>query len=285
MPIVFVLLWSTGFIGAKYGLPYAEPFTFLFYRLAIVSLVLWGVLFISKSPLPTQFNAVGHVAISGLLVHAGYLGGVFAAIKVGLPSGLTALIVGLQPLLTAVTAALILREIITRLQWIGLFLGLLGVIFVLSERFEGTVIPLEVSSIFWAILALISISVGTVYHKRFCTDIPLISSTLIQYLTATLVLGSVAFFTETMIVVWSVPFMLALAWLVVGLSLGAISLLMLLIKQGAAARVASLFYLVPPVTAIEAYFLFDERLGAIALLGMGLTVIGVALVMLKKRPV
>ncbi|ALG69376.1 EamA family transporter [Beggiatoa leptomitoformis] len=284
MPSVFVLLWSTGFIGAKYGLPYAEPFTFLFYRLITVSFLLYLILQIMGQSFPTDKQLIGHVAVSGLLVHAGYLGGVFAAIKIGMPSGLAALIVGLQPLLTAVAASFFLREIITRLQWIGLFLGLLGVAFVLSERFTPNTAHFDITAIFWATLALFSISLGTVYHKRFCTGMELISGTLIQYLAATVVLGAIAFTTETMVVTWNLSFILALAWLVLGLSLGAISLLMLLIKQGAAARVASLFYLVPPVTALEAFILFDEKLGVFALCGMALTVIGVALVVVKKRP-
>ncbi|MBI3445722.1 MAG: DMT family transporter [Magnetospirillum sp.] len=282
MPGVFVLLWSTGFIGAKFGLPYAEPFTFLVLRFAIVIILLGLAVVATKADWPHDSRLWVHLAISGLLVHAIYLGGVFGAIRHGVPSGLVALVAGVQPLLTAAVVGPMLGEKVGGRQWLGLGLGLVGVSMVLSTRLAG----ISFDGFGWdgmsfAIAALFAITGGTLYQKRFCTGMDLRTGTLIQYLAALAALLPVAMMTETMEIRWSLPFILALGWLVLVLSLGAISLLMTLIRLGEAAKVASFFYLVPPVTAILAFVLFDEMLTPLALAGMAATAVGVALVVRK----
>jgi drug/metabolite transporter (DMT)-like permease len=279
-PILFVLLWSTGFVGAKLGLPYAEPFTFLWVRMVLVVGLLGGLAWLLRSPWPKGWALNLHIGVSGLLLHAGYLGGVFFAISRGMPAGLSALIVGLQPILTAVLAQLLLRERVNAVQWAGLWLGLVGVGLVVGEKaLSAKALHIE-SSAFVAIgLALLCTTIGTLYQKRFASQMPLVSGTLVQYVAASVGLFVLALlFGETMQINWTPQFAFALAWLILVLSIGAILLLMYLIRHNSASSVASLFYLVPPATALEAYFLFGERLEGWAILGMGLAVVGVALV-------
>lgn len=279
MPALFVLLWSTGFIGAKYGLPYAEPFTFLSIRFVLIISLLAALALAARAPWPRQPRQIVHLLVSGTLVHAAYLGGVFAAIHHGLPSGMAALLVGLQPILTALVAGPLFGEEIRVRQWLGLLLGLVGVTLVLAARNGGlSVDGLSWAGIAFALVALLGITAGTLYQKRFGQGMDLRTGSLVQYVGALLVLLPVAMTTETMRVDWSLDFVLALLWLVLVLSLGAITLLMLLIRSGEAARVASLFYLVPPVTAGLAWLLFDETLSPIGLAGMALAALGVALV-------
>ncbi|CDK98404.1 conserved membrane protein of unknown function [Magnetospirillum gryphiswaldense MSR-1 v2] len=279
MPALFVLLWSTGFIGAKYGLPYAEPFTFLSIRFVLIISLLAALALAARAPWPRQPRQIVHLLVSGTLVHAAYLGGVFAAIHHGLPSGMAALLVGLQPILTALVAGPLFGEEIRVRQWLGLLLGLVGVTLVLAARNGGlSVDGLSWAGIGFALVALLGITAGTLYQKRFGQGMDLRTGSLVQYVGALLVLLPVAMSTETMRVHWSLDFVLALLWLVLVLSLGAITLLMMLIRSGEAARVASLFYLVPPVTAGLAWLLFDETLSPIGLAGMALAALGVALV-------
>lgn len=283
MPAVFVLLWSTGFIGAKYGLPYAEPFTFLSLRFAGVIALLTAVAMATRAPWPGSRALVGHLAISGLLVHGLYLGGVFAAIAVGLPSGMAALVVGLQPILTALISGSLLGERTSARQWLGLALGLLGVALVLSSRLGGLHLTgLPWAGIGWSVVALLGMTAGTLYQKRYCTGMDLRSGAVVQYSAAAMIMLPAALLTETMRVDWTADFVFALVWLVLVLSVGAVSLLMTLIRLGEAARVASLFYLVPPVTALMAWALFDERLSILALAGMVMAVGGVALVVRRR---
>lgn len=283
MPAVFVLLWSTGFIGAKLGLPHAEPFTFLAIRFALVVAILAGVAVATRAPWPADRRLVGHLAVSGLLVHAVYLGGVFAAIHRGLPSGLTALVVGLQPLLTAVAAGRLLGERVSPRQWLGFGLGLVGVAMVLSTRLTGVRLDgFGWDALAFALAALLGITAGTLYQKRFCTGMDLRTGTVVQYLAALAGCLPAALLFETMAVEWAGEFVFALGWLVLVLSMGAISLLMTLIRLGEAARVASFFYLVPPVTAVMAWALFNEELSPLALAGMGVAVAGVALVVARR---
>ncbi|AWR85260.1 DMT family transporter [Meiothermus taiwanensis] len=279
-PIIFVLLWSTGFVGAKFGLPYAEPFTFLWVRMLIVAGLLTALAGLLRSAWPRGWALNLHIGVSGLLLHAGYLGGVFFAISRGMPAGLAALIVGLQPILTALLAQPLLRERVGMVQWAGLLLGFVGVGLVVGEKALGArVLPIEPSAFAAIVLALFSTTLGTLYQKRFAVQMPLIGGTVVQYLAAAVGLFVLALlFGETMQIQWTPQFILAMAWLVLVLSVGAILLLMYLIRHNSASRVASLFYLVPPATALEAYFLFGERLGGLALLGMGLAALGVALV-------
>ncbi|MFV8572471.1 DMT family transporter [Marinobacter sp. SBS5] len=282
MPIVFVWLWSTGFIGAKYGLPYAEPFTLLLYRMlatiGVLGLVAWWL----KSKWPS-INGVAHTAVTGLLVHGLYLGGVFYAIQDGMPAGVVSIIVGLQPLATAAVAVVVLREAIAMRQWLGLVLGLVGVTLVMLEKMGGAdqASGFPLWTLLWTVIALGGISIGTVYQKRYCQGVELVPGAFVQYCAAAVLFAIGAFAFESREVAWELQLILATGWLVLGLSVGAILLLMQLIRRGAASQVASLFYLVPPVTALEAYILFDERLGVLALCGGLLSVLGVALAVIK----
>ncbi len=280
-PILFVLLWSTGFIGAKWGLPYAEPATFLFVRFVIVAALFGLIVVFSRIPLPTRLRDLGHLAVTGCLVHGVYLGGVFAAIGVGVNAGVAALIVGIQPLLTAVLVGPFLGERISPRQWIGFFAGIGGVFLVVYRDFDLQ--GQEIQGLGFCVAALVGISVGTVYQKRYCSGMDLRSGSLVQFFAAAVFVGIFALFFESGQIDWHPQFIFALSWLCLVLSLGAISLLMWLIRHGVASMVASLFYMVPPLVALESWFLFDERLDALAISGMALCVVGVWLV-LQSRP-
>ncbi|MCE8037860.1 DMT family transporter [Halomonas sp. MCCC 1A11062] len=286
MPILFVALWSTGFIGAKFGLPHAEPFTFLFIRFVLTLTLLIPLVKLMGSAWPQGWRLKGHIAVSGLLVHGAYLGGVFYGIYLGMPAGLTALLVGLQPLLTATLAGPMLGERIAATQWLGLALGLIGITLVLgskldpgAELFQG----FGLGALACVLVALAGITLGTLYQKRFCTGMPLLSGTVVQYLSSGALLGLGALLLEERHVEWTLTFVLTLGWLVLVLSIAAILLLMALIRRGEASRVASLFYLVPPVTALQAWWLFDERLPLAALAGMAVTIVGVVLAARGQR--
>ncbi len=275
IPGVFVLLWSLGFVFAKLGIRYAEPFTFLLLRFSSVAVLMAGVALVTRAPWPRSAAEVGHIAVVGLFLHAIYLGGTYAAIALGVSAGVASLIVGLQPLLTATLAGRLLGERVGARQWLGLLLGFAGVVLVLWEKLgvgEGALLGYGFS-----LLSLLGITIATLYQKRFCADMDMRSGAVIQYAAATLATGAVAFGFERVEVRWTPELILALAGLVLLLSVGAISLLNWLIRHGAASRVASLFYLVPPLVALEAAILFGERLGMPALLGMGIAVAGVAL--------
>jgi drug/metabolite transporter (DMT)-like permease len=275
-PLLFVLLWSTGFIGAKFGLPYAEPITFLCVRYGLVIGLMGLVALATRAPWPAEPRQWLHIGVTGLLVHALYLGGVFSAIHKGLPAGITSLVVGLQPLLTALGAGLLLGERVLPRQWAGLVLGFGGVGLVVSSKvvavaggsgLQAMLVP--------ALLALAGITAGTLYQKRFCPSFDLRTGAVIQFVPCLLVSGLFAAQTETMVIDWSGQFVFALLWLVLVLSVGAISLLNLLIRSGSAVNVASLFYLTPPTTALIAWAVFGETLTGLALVGMGITVFGV----------
>ncbi|HAY50034.1 MULTISPECIES: DMT family transporter [Thalassospira] len=281
MPFVFVFLWSTGFVGAKFGLPYADPFVFLFVRFAIVILLMVPVVMLMKARWPSSWREASHIGTAGVLVHGIYLGGVFWAIDTGLPSGLAALIVGLQPVVTASVVGSLLGERVSMRQWGGLVLGLVGVALVLVPKI-GDGIGITPFGIGLAVMALLGMTAGTLYQKRFCTGMDLMSGTVIQYVAAAAFVGVVALFKDELTVEWSMNFILAMAWLVLVLSIGAIMLLMVLIKQGEATRVASMFYLVPPTAAFFAWVLFDEHLGALGFAGFGVAALGVALVIMKR---
>ena len=275
-PLLFVFLWSTGFIGAKYGLPYAEPLSFLFVRyLAVISLMT-VIALLTRAPWPKAPMQWVHIGVSGLLVHAVYLGGVFIAIKQGLPAGITALVVGMQPLLTALGAGWLLGERVVGRQWLGLALGFVGVALVVSGKFGDTAAlgPMLVP----ALCALLGITVGTLYQKRYCARFDLRTGSVIQFVPTALATLPVILLFDGFHVDWTGDFIFALAWLVLVLSIGAIGLLNLLIRSGSAVNVASLFYLTPLSTALIAFLMFDEKLGWLAVLGMGLAVSGVYLV-------
>lgn len=276
MPGIFVFLWSTGFIGAKFGLPYAPPITFLLLRFGLVLGLMVPIALLLRAPWPATPAQTAHIAVSGALLHGGYLAGVFTAIYAGMSAGLAALIVGLQPILTAVLAARTLRERVSGRQWIGLALGFGGVALVVAQR--STFAGVTAFSAAMILIALASITAGTLYQKRFCGAFDLRAGAVIQFVAAGIVLAPFAAAFEHEPVRWTGEFIFALAWLVLVLSIGAISLLTLLIRRGAATKVASLFYLVPPLTALIAFALFDERLGTLGVAGFALAVVGVALV-------
>jgi drug/metabolite transporter (DMT)-like permease len=282
-PALFVLLWSTGFVGAKYGLPYAPPFTFLALRLAIAAVLLALLAVVLRSPRLASRAQYGRAAVAGSLLHAGYLGGVFFAISLGVPAGVAAVIVSLQPVLTAVLAARVLGERPSARQWLGLVLGVGGVALVVGPGVVGSSAPLPVSGLVACLVALVSGTVGTVYQKRHGDGIPLVWGTAVQYAAATALLLVAAVATEDLSIDWTPHFVGALVWLVLVLSIGAVLLLLLLLRRGTAAGVSSLYYLVPPATAVEAYFLFGERVSALSLVGIAVTALGVALVVVPPR--
>lgn len=274
-PYLFVLLWSTGFIAAKFGLPHAEPMAFLAYRFLILVPLTALICVLARAVWPREARVYGHLVVAGLLLHGVYLGGVFAAIREGLGAGVVALIVGGQPLLTVLLARLWLRERVAMRQWLGLGLGLMGVYGVLADRVAlglgaATGLP-------WAIAALVGISFGTLYQKKHCGGVELPVSTFVQYSACALLFTICAPLVGSLAAQWTPAFIGALFWLVVVLSLGAIGLLYFLLRTGAAAEVARFFYLVPAVTAVLAFLLFDETLGLGAMLGMAAIAAGVVL--------
>ena len=277
MPALFVLLWATGFIGAKFGMPYAPPLKFLLWRFLAVVVLMAALSLATRAPWPRGMK-IAHVALAGVLLQAGYRGGVFVAIDLGLSAGLAALIVGTQPILTAIAGPLVGERVVAR-QWAGFALGMAGVALVVSHKVEldGFGWPALAASI----VALISITAGTLYQKRFCGAQDLRTQSVVQFIAASALLLPLALLFESRPVIWSTEFVFALGWLVVVLSLGATSLLFILIRRGAATAVSSLMYLVPPVTALIAYALFDETLGILSVAGMAVAVVGVALVLRK----
>jgi drug/metabolite transporter (DMT)-like permease len=274
-PALFVLLWSTGFIGAKLGLPYADPLIFLELRFLLVLAILLPLCWAFKAPWPSRRRAL-QMAVSGGLLQAGYLGGVFASLHHGMPAGVSALVTGMQPVLTAVLGSWLLRETVSPRQWLGFFLGIAGVLLVVGERI--VVERLGAAAVGLSVFALLSITLGTLWQKRHGAGIDLRTGAAIQFMAAAVILAPFAML-EGGEVRWSGEFVFALAWLVVVLSFGAIFLLLTLIRRGRATQVSSLFYLVPPTTALLAWPLFGETYSLSAAAGMGLAMLAVWLVM------
>ncbi|MGN6527332.1 MAG: DMT family transporter [Burkholderiaceae bacterium] len=272
LPFVFVVLWSTGFIGARLGLPHIEPLTFLSLRYAIVLVLMTGVALAVRAPWPRGARAWLHIGGSGLLIQATYLGGVFIAIGRGLPAGVTSIVVGLQPLLTAVAAHAFLGESVGRRQWIGLLLGFAGVGMVVFGK-AGT--GFTATQLVPAVVALFAITAGTIWQKRFCPAFDGRTGMVAQFLPTLVATGIAAWCTETMRIDWAPGLFAALAWLVLVLSIGAITLLNWLIRHGDVSNIAALFYLVPPCTALFAWLFFHDTLTALALAGMALAAWGV----------
>jgi len=276
-PGVFVLLWSTGFVGARMGLPYAEPFTFLAHRFVILTVVLSAIALLWRAPWPKTLREAGHIAIVGLLIHGSYLGGVFWAISHGVHAAVAALIVGVQPVLTAIAAGPYLGEKISLRQWSGLLIGFCGVALVVGDDIgRGGSSAVGVLA---CIVSLTGITLGTLYQKRHAQGMDLRSGSAIQFAAASVPIVVLSLVFEEGHIEWTGEFIFALGWLIVVLSLGAMTLLYMLIRQGAASKVASLFYLVPPVVALEAWILFDETLKPGDIIGMAAAMIAVALVL------
>ncbi|MBW8467166.1 MAG: DMT family transporter [Thiobacillus sp.] len=284
MPWVFVLIWSTGFIVARYGMPHAPPMSFLAvrYALSILCFLPWIVL--AGVKWPSNRRQALHLAVTGVLMHAGYLGGVWAAVKAGMGSGLSSLIVGIQPVLTAIWLTSVGGQHVSRRQWVGLLLGFAGLVLVVSRKFgaggpgdQATWLNLS-----FAVMALFAITAGTLYQKRFVMPCDVRSANTVQLLAALLVTLPLALMeSETMR--WNAELAGAMAWSVLGLTLGGSSLLYMLIQRGAAASVTSLMYLVPPCTALIAWLLFAEPITAVTLAGTALTAFGVSLVVRPAR--
>jgi drug/metabolite transporter (DMT)-like permease len=274
-PVVFVLLWSSGFIGARYGLPYIEPMTFLAVRMIFVVLIMGAIALITRARWPRGAE-IGHSLAAGSLVHGLYLGGVFVAISQGVPAGISALIPGLQPILTSTLAGRFMGEKVTRLQWFGLALGLVGVLMVLHDRrmvAEGSVLGWIAS-----FASLIGITLGALYQKRYCGAIDWRAGNTVQYIGACVLFGLAAFAFETRVIHWTGELVFALVWLVFVLSVAAVALMYWLIRRSAATGFASLFYLVPAVTALLAFLLFGEKLDALSIAGMVVCAVGVVVV-------
>lgn len=280
MPAVFVLIWSTGFIVARVGMPYAPPMKFLVLRYGLTVLCFLAWILVARVAWPQTRAQWMHLALTGVLLHAIYLGGVWAAVKAGMGSGLSALIVGLQPVLTGVWLSASGSRVSGR-QWAGLLLGFVGLLLVVSRKF-GVGGEANFLSLSLAILSLCGITLGTLYQKRFVAPCDVRSANAVQLMAACVVTLPFALL-EAEPIVWHADLQWALAWSVLALSLGASSLLYLLIQQGAAASVSSLMYLVPPTTALMAWLLFTEPITVITLLGTLLTALGVALVVRSPR--
>ncbi len=281
LPVFFVLLWSTGFIVAKFGLPYAPPLTILLLRCSLVLLVLVPIVLACKAPWPK--GALLHVAVAGLLLQAGYLGGVWCAIKLGMPAGVTALIVGMQPILTAAAAPLIGESVRPR-QWLGLLFGLGGVALVVYAKI--TLVGLAPLAIVYCVLALLSITAGTMYQRHFCPRFDLRTGTVIQFGSTVAILLPLAIWFEQLDpglsrVAWTPGFVASLLWSVFALSIGAIFLLFKLLQRRDATEVTSLLYLTPPTTAIMAWLMFGEAFSLLGVAGMALAVAGVVCVVKK----
>ncbi|WP_237170086.1 DMT family transporter [Pandoraea faecigallinarum] len=316
MPWWFVLIWSTGFIVAKYGMPNAEPLTFLAWRFGCTLAVMLPIALLTRSPWPKRavdatrvvagppaggdligrrplqasrlgpthashldWPLLAHLAVSGILIQAVYLGGVWAAIKQGAPAGLAALIVGIQPLLTALFARVV-GEPVSRRQWLGLLCGFVGVGLVVANKVG--VRGVGGGTVALCVLSLVAITAGTLYQKRFCAHFDLRVGTVVQFGAAFVVTLPAAWALETMQVRWNAEMIGALAWSVLALSIGAISLLFLLIRHGAATKVSSLMYLTPPTTAVMAWLLFGETLSPVSAAGMVVAALGVALVIERR---
>ena len=271
---IFVIIWSTGFIVARYGMPHSEPMTFLTMRFAGVLVFMVPIVLIWRAPWPNRSQII-HIAIAGLLLQAGYLGGVWAAVKEGMSAGLSALIVGLQPVLTAWLAAW-LAERVSPKQWLGLFLGLVGVGLVVWAKLS--LIGLSVASLIYIVFALLSITAGTIYQKKYCAQFDLRTGSVIQFAASTLACMPLMFLFETRQIEWVPELIAALLWSILALSIGAISLLFVMIRNGEATRVTSLMYLTPPTTALMAWVLFGEPITWMIVLGIAITMMAVLLV-------
>jgi drug/metabolite transporter (DMT)-like permease len=284
MPAIFVLIWSTGFIVAKFGLPFAPPLTFLAIRyfFSIVCFLVW--IWLARAVWPSDKKQWQHLAVSGVLMHAGYLGGVWVAIKAGMGSGLTALIVGFQPVLTALWLTWLNTDksgtsslpAVTQRQWLGLLLGLFGLLLVVARKF-GTTSEVTLLTFAATVFALLCITAGTLYQKRYVSAADVRTANVIQ-LGAALVVTLPFTMLETEAIVWNTSFVGAMAWAVLALTLGGSSLMFMLIQRGAATTVTSLLYLVPPTTALMAWVLFGEAITFVTVLGIILTAVGVSLV-------
>ncbi|HZW47979.1 MAG TPA: DMT family transporter [Microvirga sp.] len=274
-PPLFVLIWATGFIVARIVAPHAEPLTFLLVRYLLALLVLGGIVLAVRAPWPRRGREWGQAMVAGILLHGFYLGGVFWSVKHGLPAGISALVAGLQPLVTAALAGPLLGEKVSARRWAGILTGLAGASLVVAPKIgDGGVPPLALGVCFFGML---SITLGTIWQKRTGSTLDLRVNALVQYVGAALVTLPLVLLLEEGHIDVTLPLVGAMAWAVLGLSVGAIGLLLYLIRQGAVVGVATLLYLVPPVAALMAFVLFGETLNVVQMIGMALAALGVAI--------
>ena len=283
-PSLFVVLWSTGYISARLGLPYAEAGTFLMMRFALAALFMVALVVASRAPLPTSFREWAHCAVVGALVHGLYLYGGFASIQEGLTPTTIAVVVGMQPVITAVLIAPILGEAVDIRQWGGFFLGTVGVVLVIVANFASIGFGSGAPAVFLSLICVLSISVGTLYQKRFCASVDLRSGTMIQLIVAAVMMWGISSWFETGHVEWTGTFVFALLWSVLVLSVGAYTLLWWLVRRKRATNVVSLFFLMPPVTAVFDWLLFDQRVSLITLMGIVIAVAGIVIVIRYGPP-
>ncbi len=286
-PVIFVLLWSTGFTGIRYGIPYAPPFTFIAIRMAIATLLLALIALIITRAIAMQWHVIGKSALIGLAIHGAYLGGCFYGVKQGMPAGITALICSLQPVLVSVSSSYFFGEKLSPRKWTGLSLGLAGLILVIAPQLLKTnADSLPRNGVIAVFIALLGGTVGTILQKKYGSGIEVLSGTAWQYgATFLLMLALALIYERGESVEWNVSFVASLLWLIFALSIGAILILYYLLARSSAAAVSSLYYLVPAVTAVEAYVLFGETISLVTAIGALITIIGVALVLRESKKV
>lgn len=282
IPVLFVWIWSTGFINAKYAIPNIEPFYFLTLRFLFTILAFLFLIWLMKKRWPKRIDAIYQIVIGGLL-HGAYLGGVFLAIDHGMPAGISSIFVGLHPALTAFLGWVLLKQKLRFIQVVGLVLGFLGISLVIYSPGGTSGGTLAVLGVISCIFALVGISYGGILQKQLARDVPLVSGTLCQYVGGVIVVLPLSLALETHEVNVNFEMIAALVWSVFALSIGAVLLLMYMIREGEVSKVASYFYLVPPATVLQAYFLFDEKLGLTALFGCVLAVVGVYLITAQRK--
>ena len=284
-PALFVLLWSTGFTGIRYGIPYAPPFTFIAVRMAIASVLLALISLAITKRFTHDLPTIGKSVLVGMTIHGAYLGGCFYGVKQGMPAGITALICSLQPVLVSVFSSIFFQEKLSPRKWLGLGLGLAGLVLVIAPKLQSSGEQgLPTAGVIAVFIALLGGTSGTLLQKKFGSGVEVLSGTSWQYVATGILMGSLALIFEgDQSITWNASFIFSLTWLIVALSIGAILILYFLLARSSAASVSSLYYLVPAVTAVEAYFLFGEKIGLVTAVGTLVTIAGVALVVRQGR--
>lgn len=284
-PAIFVLLWSSGFIGAKFLLPHAEPFTLLSVRFALTAFILISIAAVMRAPMKmtkSQYLRAGYIS---LFLHFAYTGGIFVALHEGVSAGITAVVVSLQPVLVSLLAIALLGEKLRSSQVAGLVLGLIGVTLLLAPKIlQGDAsLVFSTAGVLAAVVALIGSVWGTLEQKRFGSDLPILYGLAFQYTVSGILLGILAFTTESMIIEWSIQFVAVLLWIVLGVSIGSVVLLFYLLRKGTAGSVSSLLYLGTPLAATFGYIFFDEHISSVGAIGMAIAVFGVWLVLRQEK--
>jgi drug/metabolite transporter (DMT)-like permease len=284
-PALFVLLWSTGFTGIRYGIPYAPPFTFIAVRMVIASVLLALISLAITKRFTHDLPTIGKSVLVGATIHGAYLGGCFYGVKQGMPAGITALICSLQPVLVSVFSSIFFQETLSPRKWLGLGLGLAGLVLVIAPKLQSSGEQgLPTAGVIAVFIALLGGTSGTLLQKKFGSGVEVLSGTSWQYAATGILMASLALIFEgDQSITWNASFIFSLTWLIVAISIGAILILYFLLARSSASSVSSLYYLVPAVTAVEAYFLFGEKIGLVTAVGTLVTIAGVALVVRQGR--